>query len=94
MSIRKVLTGADMCCAGLHLRDILRRVLLIVSTLSIHIRCKLALNQDRSSFPSVRQSLTVYLLRPLAKYLGIRGAKIERFTERTYGTSRRIDAID
>jgi hypothetical protein len=32
----------------------------------------------------VRQSLTLYVLRPLAKRLGIKGAKIMRFTERMF----------
>lgn len=32
----------------------------------------------------VRQAITMYLLKPLAARLGIRGAKVERFTEQGY----------
>ena len=36
------------------------------------------------TFSFIRQSITLYVLRPLAKRLGIRGSKILRFQEQGY----------
>lgn len=57
-----------------HLLDIvsLTRILDIVRWSDIYIYCY-----------SVRQFVTVRVLRPMAKALGVKGQKIVRFTERT-----------